>query len=86
MIVSTPKYLVIQRYSISIKDFKKIKSMVKDIKIIYDIDDDLINHFKDDYNRVKTIKYFLINSDIVTVSTNNLLLEYRHYNSNIMAP
>ncbi|HIP26158.1 MAG TPA: glycosyltransferase family 1 protein [Flavobacteriaceae bacterium] len=83
IILLAPEYLVIQRYSISLEDFKEIRNKLKDIKIIYDIDDDLINYFKDDSTRVETIKYLLTNSDIVTVSTNNLLIEYKQYNSNI---
>ena len=59
VIISSPEYLIIQRYSISIEDFIEIKNEVQGIKIIYDIDDDLIHHFKDNQDRVKTIKYLL---------------------------
>lgn len=81
VIKTKPDIIIIQRYSININDFKEIRSKLKDSKIIYDIDDDLITHFEDDKNKVETIKYFLKNSNKVTVSTENLYLEYKKYNS-----
>lgn len=67
--------------------FDEIKK--NDIKIIYDLDDDLLNIEKDhrDYERYSKLhdvfKYIINNSDVVTVSTQYLKTQLVQYNNNI---
>lgn len=64
-------------YYNTIFEFLKIKNK----KIIYDVDDYIIDspsysHFKINNNIKKNIKYFIYNSDVFTVSTENLKKEF----------
>lgn len=85
-------YIIIQRNALEI-DFAKFlinKCKSLGIKIIYEIDDDLI-HFDrnnsgyDYYHNIKEdLEYQIMHADIVTVSTPNLKKMLNYLNSNIL--
>ena len=66
------------------------RSKAHETKLIYDIDDDLINidethpNFKEFSMKKETIEYLIKNADIVTVSTNNLKSTLSKFNENIV--
>lgn len=85
-------YIIIQRNALEI-DFAKLlinKCKLLGVKIIYEIDDDLI-HFDrnnsgyDYYHSIKEdLEYQISHADIVTVSTNNLKKMLSYLNKNIL--
>ena len=83
--------IIVQRDSLENKNAKCLVKICKtnNIKLIYEIDDDLISIDKNHPNYIEfaekkeTIKYLVSNSDIVTVSSKNLKDKLHKYNSNI---
>lgn len=65
-------------------------SKIHGTKIIYEIDDDLINidethpNFEEFAIKQETIKYLISNADTVTVPTNNLKVKLSEFNENIV--
>lgn len=84
--------IIVQRDALSKENAKIIVDICKshNIKLIYEIDDDLINIEKKHPNymefneKIEAIKYLSLNSDIVTVSSNKLKEKMLKFNSNII--
>ena len=83
--------IIVQRDAIGEKVAKFLVESCKnnDTKLIYEIDDDLLgiekNHpnYDEFIGKKEVIEYLISNSDIVTVSTNNLKEKLHHLNSNV---
>lgn len=83
--------IVVQRDALSKKTSNMLINICKinEIKLIYEIDDNLLeidkNHpdYKEFIEKKEVIKKLIINSDIVTVSTQQLKESFSKYNSNI---
>lgn len=83
--------LIIQRETAEQISFKELKKLFKDnrVKIIYEIDDNLINLYPSHplYNIYKNKKSFYVdyikNVDLLTVTTKALRDEFKVYNKNI---
>ena len=89
--ISNFDIVIIQRDALEEKNAEYIVNICKNnnIKLIYEIDDDLINidETHPDYiefiEKKETIKYLVSHADIVTVSSNNLKEKLVKFNSNI---
>lgn len=85
-------FIIIQRNAIDLNFFKLLfnKSKQLNFKIIYEIDDDLLNMDESNpgypyYMKIKPdLEYMIKNSDIVTVSTQNLKESLINLNNNII--
>ena len=85
-------FIVLQRDYFDFKVAKSLidKSKLFNYKIIYEIDDNLVNMDESNpgfpyYNKIKKdLEYFIKNSDIVTVTTENLKKDLLHLNQNII--
>ena len=83
--------IIVQRDALDETNAKNLVDICKqhNIKLIYEIDDDLINIDKTHPNYVEfiekkeSIKYLVSNADVVTVSSNNLKEKLLKYNSEI---
>lgn len=83
---------IIDRAKITLNELKILFKQLKtnNTKIIFDIDDDLLNIDKEhvDYERYhklkKTLEFLISNSDLITVSTKYLKQQLSEYNDNII--
>lgn len=84
--------IIVQRDSVDDENAKSLVNICKtqNIKLVYEIDDDLINidNVHPDYlefiEKKEVIKYLASNADVVTVSSNNLKEKMTKFNSNIV--
>lgn len=83
--------IIVQRDALEKNNAKHLINICKtqNIKLIYEIDDDLINidqthpNYLEFNEKKEVIEYLALNADIITVSSNNLKEKLIKYNSNI---